>query len=171
MRMGHQWDFISDYGTDPAELAHPELKYLADIWHEQRGRLEKQEAFVRFNRRLLREWAIETGLIERLYALDRGVTQLLIEQGIDAALIPHGNGQHPESVASMIQDGRIARALATLVFVRAGWFPLVVRNDGREGYLDALEAADAGDLTGLVKYFANLQKDVHDRLELWQRTL
>ena len=87
---------------------------------------------------------------------------------VEAAWLHHRFTQiHP------FQDGkgRIARALATLVFVRAGWFPLVVRNDGREGYLSALEAADAGDLTGLVKYFANLQKDVHDRLEVWQRTL
>ena len=258
--MAHAWDFISDYETDPAELAQPELKHLAAVWQEQRERLETQDSFVRFNERLHREWAIETGLIERLYAFDRGVTQLLIEHGIDAALIPHADGQQPESVAAMIGDhqaavesifrfvrgerplstsyvkemhalmtrnqawaeaadaqgrigrvelvrgdykrwpnnprrpdgsiheycppehvaaemdrlielhqahvsvppeveaawlhhrftqihpfqdgnGRIARALATLVFVKAGWFPLVVRNEGRVRYLDALELA------------------------------
>ena len=32
---------------------------------------------------LHREWAIETGLIERVYQHDRGVTQTLIEQGVD----------------------------------------------------------------------------------------
>ena len=141
--MAHAWDFISDYETDPAELAQPELKHLAAVWQEQRERLETQDSFVRFNERLHREWAIETGLIERLYAFDRGVTQLLIEHGIDAALIPHADGQQPESVAAMIGDhqaavesifrfvrgerplstsygnGRIARALATLVFVKA----------------------------------------------------
>ena len=276
--MGHAWDFIRDYEPDPADLAQSELKHLAAVWQEQRERLETQDAFVRFNERLHREWAIETGLIERLYAFDRGVTQLLIERGIDAALIPHGDGQHPESVAAMIKDhhaavesvfrfvkgerplsagyvkemhalmtrnqawaeaayaqgrisrvelirgdykrwpnnplrpdgsiheycppehvaaemdrlielheghvgvppeveaawlhhrftqihpfqdgnGRIARALATLVFAKAGWFPLVVRNDGRARYLDALELADCGDLRELVKLFAGLQKD------------
>ena len=276
--MGHRWDFISDYEVDPADLAQPELKHLAAVWQEQRERLATQDAFIRFNDRLHREWAIETGLIERLYAFDRGVTQLLIERGIDAALIPHGDDQHPESVAALIKDqhaavenifrfvkgdrtlstgyvkemhalmtrnqasveaadtqgriarielirgaykqwpnnplrpdgsmhehcppehvaaemdrlielheghvnvppeveaawlhhrftqihpfqdgnGRIARALATLVFVKAGWFPLVVRNEGRVRYLDALELADAGDLRGLVHLFAGLQKD------------
>ena len=276
--MGHAWDFIRDYEAEPADLAQSELKHLAAVWQEQRDRLETQDGFVRFNERLHREWAIETGLIERLYAFDRGVTQLLIERGIDAALIPHGDGQQPESVAAMIGDhqaavesifrfvrgerplstgyvkemhalmtrnqawaeaadaqgrisrvelirgaykqwpnnprrpdgsiheycppvqvasemdrlielhkghvdvppeveaawlhhrftqihpfqdgnGRIARALATLVFVKAGWFPLVVRNEGRDRYLDALELADAGDLRELVKLFAGLQKD------------
>ena len=276
--MGHAWDFIRDYETDPADLAQPELKHLAAVWQEQRERLEIQDAFVRFNEGLHREWAIETGLLERLYVFDRGVTQLLIERGIDAALIPHGDGQQPETVAAMIEDheaavesifrfvkgerplstgyvkemhalmtrnqawaeaadaqgrisrvelirgaykqwpnnprrpdgsiheycppehvaaemdrlvelheshgsvapeveaawlhhrftqihpfqdgnGRIARALATLVFVKARWFPLVVRNEGRARYLDALELADGGDLRELVKLFAGLQKD------------
>ena len=106
--MGHAWDFIRDYEPDPADLAQSELKHLAAVWQEQRERLETQDAFVRFHERLHREWAIETGLIERLYAFDRGVTQLLIERGIDAALIPHGNGRQPESVAAMIEDHQAA---------------------------------------------------------------
>ena len=61
-----------------------------------------------FNQRLHREWAIETGLIEQLYVLDRGVTQMLIDRGIDAALIPHGDGQNPASVAAMINDHQAA---------------------------------------------------------------
>ena len=276
--MGHAWDFISDYEVDPADLAQPELKHLAAVWMEQRERLATVDAYKRFNERLHREWAIETGLIERLYSFDRGVTQLLIERGIDAALIPHRDDQQPESVAAMIKDhqaavesifqfvreerilstsyiremhalmtrnqewveavdsqgllgrvklmhgeykkthnnphqpdgsiheycppvhvaaemdqlivlhdghdgippeveaawlhhrftqihpfqdgnGRIARALATLAFIKAGWFPLVVRNEGRARYLDALELADRGDLRELVKLFASLQKD------------
>ena len=39
-------------------------------------------------------------------------------------------------------NGRVARLLATLVFSRAEWLPLVVRRDDRVRYLDALEAAD-----------------------------
>ena len=54
--------------------------------------------------RLNREWAIETGLIERLYTLDRGIIQLMIEQGVDAALIPHQSNQEPESTVAIIND-------------------------------------------------------------------
>ncbi len=58
-----------------------------------------------FNDQLRREWAIETGIIERLYTLDEGTTRLLIEQGIDASLIPHDDQQEPpELVAGMIAD-------------------------------------------------------------------
>ena len=216
-------------------------------------------------------------MIERLYTLDRGITELLIDRGIKAALIPPGSAQNPEAIASMIEDhkqavdgvfdfvkggrvlstgyinqlhalmtqhqrtvegvdafgrrtsmpllrgqyklqpnnpvrpdgevyeycppeqvasemdrliemhgahsdvapeveaawlhhrftqihpfqdgnGRIARTLATLVFVKEGWFPLVVRDSDRAGYIEALEAADNGDLTDLVEYFSDLQK-------------
>lgn len=278
--MSNEWTEIRDYETPPAQLARAELRALAQVWREQRQQLAEGEAFRQFLERLKREWAIETGLIERLYTLDRGITQILIEHGIKAALIPHGSTPNPDTAASMIEDhqqavegvfdfvkgnrtlstgyvkelhalmtrhqetvegvdafgretrvplrrgdyklrpnnpmrpdgtvhhycppehvasemdrliamhlghqnqgvapeveaawlhhrftqihpfqdgnGRIARALATLVFVREGWFPLVVRDRDRARYIDALEAADAGNLADLAEYFAGLQKD------------
>ena len=276
--MSNEWTEIQDYETPHADLARAELRALAEVWQEQRQRLEAGDAFRQFLERLKREWAIETGLIERLYTLDRGITQMLIEHGIKAALIPHGSTPNPDTVVSMIEDhqqavdgvfefvkgdrtlstsyvkelhhlmtrhqemvegmdtlgkktqvqllrgdykrlpnnptrpdgtlhqycppehvasemdrlismhlghqgvapeveaawlhhrftqihpfqdgnGRIARALASLVFIKAGWFPLVVRDRDRARYIDALEAADDRDLADLVEYFASLQKD------------
>lgn len=277
--MSQQWKPISDYMVEPENLAQRELRTLKNVWDEQRERLQEQDAFHQFNEQLKREWAIETGLIERLYVLDRGVTQLLIEHGINASLIPHNDaGSNPEAIVSMINDhekavdyifdfvrgqrdlstsyikemhslityhqptveaidsfgkkiavplirgeykhqpnnplrpngelheycppehvasemdrlidmhqkhadifpeveaawlhhrfaqihpfqdgnGRIARALATLVFVKSGWFPLVVRDQERNMYIRALEEADNGSLECLVKYFADLQKN------------
>ena len=55
-------------------------------------------------------------------------------------------------------NGRVARALASLVFVRQGWFPLVVHRDQRIDYIDALETADRGDLVPLVGLFAAAQR-------------
>ena len=92
--------------------------------------------------------------MDRLIEYHRGHESVAPE--VEAAWLHHRFTQiHP------FQDGngRIARALATLVFVKAGWFPLVVRNEGRARYLDALERADAGDLSELVKLFASRQKD------------
>ena len=71
-------------------LADSELKSLERVWADQYSQLKESRAVEQFNERLLREWSIETGILERLYTIDHGVTQLLIEQGIDAALIPHG---------------------------------------------------------------------------------
>lgn len=275
--MPQRWQPIEDCDS-PGALATPGLPALAEVWREQRDLLSDTDAYRQFEERLKREWAIETGLIERLYTLDRGVTQLLIERGIQATLIPREQSANPERIVAMIGDheaaveglfdfvkgdrrlstsyikelhalmarhqetvegvdslgrptsvplvhgayktlpnnplrpdgtiheycppehvdsemdrlialhhehgevaaeveaawlhhrfsqvhpfqdgnGRIARALATLVFVKAGWFPLVVRDRERAQYIGALETADAGDLKPLVEYFARLQRN------------
>ena len=86
----YQWTPIADLPENFLDLASDELSPLAEIWSEQSERLKETETLVQFNQRLGREWAIETGIIENLYSIDRGVTQLLIERGIEASLIPHG---------------------------------------------------------------------------------
>ncbi|MBF2755833.1 MAG: Fic family protein [Gammaproteobacteria bacterium AqS3] len=270
------WRPIEDC-PDPRQLAHGELASLADVWKAQRGELEQQKVYHDFLERLKREWSIETGLIERLYTMDRGITEMLIEQGIKASLISHKNDPNSEQTAAMINshkdaidglfgfvkserdlstgyikelhvvltehqatatgvdlqgqkvdvellkreykkhpnnptrpdgavhhycppeqtasemdrliemyqeyqnyppevlsawlhhrftqihpfedgNGRVARSLASLVFIKAGLFPLVVLNDNRSEYIEALERADAGDLKPLVDYFATLQR-------------
>ena len=55
-------------------------------------------------------------------------------------------------------NGRVARALASIVLIRSGYFPLVVSRDERALYIENLEAADRGQLDMLVSYFAKLQK-------------
>jgi len=55
-------------------------------------------------------------------------------------------------------NGRVARALASLVFIKGGFFPLVVNRDDRARYIEALEAADAGILERLSGLFAQIQK-------------
>jgi Fic family protein len=283
--MTHAWEPIRDLPEDWRALAHDHLRTLANVWGAQRQRLESTRSFQSFLEKMRRRIAIETGVIERLYSIDRGITQLLIERGIDAALIPHGatdkpaaqvvalirdqesavarvfdvvgaqrdlstsfikqlhqlltknqptttavdmfgviaevelirgdwkrmpnnptradgtiyeycppeqvsaqmdqlidwhlrhrrEGVSPEVEAAWLhhrftqihpfQDGnrRVARNLATLVFLRAGWFPLVIvnghdENEARGRYIDALERADAGDLRPLVGLFADAQQ-------------
>ncbi len=280
MKISYSWRPIEDYRESPQSLAKPELRELASIWEEQQHELERIEGLRSFNERLRREWAIETGLIERVYTLDRGVTQILIERGVDASFIPHGHsGQSADRVVAMIRDheeaidglfdfirgdrllttsyvkelhalltrhqtttsgvdslgrivdvallhgeykhqpnnpkiqngrlheycppeqvasemdrllelhhshrevapevesawlhhrftqihpfqdgnGRVARALATLVLIKARWFPLVIRDleSERTRYLDALEEADRGNLQPMVEVVAAAQK-------------
>lgn len=55
-------------------------------------------------------------------------------------------------------NGRVARALASIDFIKAGLFPLLVRRDERETYIDALRSADADDLGPLVSFFADVQQ-------------
>lgn len=274
------WAPIADLLPIDLVTKSDELPALAEVWKEERKSLLTDDSLKSFNERLLREWSIETGIIEHLYTLNRGVTQLLIERGIDASLIPdEATDGSPALVATIIQDqhlgvelvfdlvsqrrspslsfvkelhalmtrhqetatgmdqfghtvqipldhgsfkswpnnptradgsihtycppaqvpgemerllemhlqhqrdgvppeveaawihhrftqihpfqdgnGRVARALASLVFIRADWFPLVVTRDDRTQYLDASEQADEGALKGLIDFFGARQK-------------
>ena len=230
---------------------------------------------------MVRWWSIETGVIERVFDLSLGVTQILVDQGFAASLIPHGAsdrpadevieilkdhessidmvmdvvggarkltvgwikelhalicahqetadamtqaGQHvriplprgtyktrpnsprrpdgsihqycpPEHVAAEMEhlvaiydqlpadhpevrsawmhhaftsihpfedgNGRVARALASIDFIRAGMFPLLIdRADKHSEYLPALERADAGDLGTLIEFFYKREERV-----------
>lgn len=263
---------------DPDALARPELQALAALWAEQRARLQKSGADKRFMERLIRRWSIETGIVERLYELSDGATQLLVQQGFDAALLTHGDTdlapdelirvlsdhreaidfamdivgrtrelsagwikelhalltRHQETTRAMLPDGRmvnvpllrgefkqtpnnpsdsrtgvtheycppehvdsemdrlveiygqlpdipevrsawlhhafaqihpfqdgngrVARVLASLDFLRSGLFPLLVLRTERTEYIDALRAADDGDMCPLVDFFTDAQK-------------
>jgi Fic family protein len=258
----------------------PEVGQLLSIWREQAERLKETESVKQFQEKLNREWAVETGIIENLYSLDRGTTRTLIEYGIKASFIAHGGvDKPPEWVAAVLRDqqnalefvfdfvgtnrplstayikelhslltrhqettegidlmgrrvsvkilhgdwkrlpnnptrkdgtiheycppehvesemdrlvawhgehlvqkvppeveaawihhrftqihpfqdgnGRMARCLASLVFIKAGGFPLVVDRDRREAYINALEQADAGDLNALTKIFSDIER-------------
>ncbi len=276
----HRWSPVADLPADHSGLAQGDLTALRDVWREQRAALEADAAVKDFRKRLARRWAIETGLIERLYTMDQGITELLVERGLDASLVPHGstngdsehvmrmirdhadalqglfdfvaarrelgtsyvkelhsvltaNQSHadgvdslgrrvkirlrrgdykrrpnnpreadgriheycpPEQVASEMDrliemhrrheadavapevlaawlhhrftqihpfqdgNGRVARALATLVLLKAEGFPLLVTNAQRDVYISALRAADKGELAPLVELFARIEK-------------
>lgn len=55
-------------------------------------------------------------------------------------------------------NGRVARCLATLVLLREHWLPLVVTRMDRSKYINALRAADNGDLKLLVDFVGSLQR-------------
>src|SRR5947209_7919004 len=274
------WEPLTDLPEDWSALTDGELKPLLQFWNDQRADLEQSGALATFSQRLAREWSIETGQIEGIYNIDRGITETLIERGIRADLIPSEPGQRPpEIIAAIIQDhldaleglfqfikgdraltkgyihelhagllhhqdtttvqdqfgkffsaqllkgrykerannprrpdgsihqyappeqvdsemeqllhlhsehehqgvpveveaawlhhrfthihpyqdgnGRVARALASLIFMKAGWFPVVVTRDDRARYIEALEIADEGDLKFLITFFVDLQK-------------
>lgn len=274
------WEPISDLPQDWSSLTDGELGPLLQFWNDQRADLEQSGALAEFNKRLGREWSIETGQIEGVYNLDRGITETLIERGIDADLIGNLPGQKPpEIIAAIIQDhanvleglfqfvkgdrplskgyihelhaallrhqdttavrdqfgnlfearllkgkykerpnnpkkpdgsmhqycppehvesemdrllllhaehekkgvpveieaawlhhrftqihpyqdgnGRVARALASLLFIKAGWFPVVVTRDDRGRYIDALEAGDERELISLISFLTDIQK-------------
>ena len=92
--------------------------------------------------------------MDRLIELHREHVAQSVPTEVQAAWLHHRFTQiHP------FQDGngRVARALASLVLVKDGLFPLVVTRDDKVKYLDALEAADGGNLKPLIDLIARLQ--------------
>jgi Fic family protein len=93
--------------------------------------------------------------MDRLIKLHARHEEMGVPPEIEAAWLHHRFTQiHP------FQDGngRVVRALASLVFINAGWFPLVVTRDDRERYIEALEEADRGRLAPLVSLFSALER-------------
>jgi hypothetical protein len=93
--------------------------------------------------------------MDRLVAMHLEHSQTGVAVEVEAAWFHHRFTQiHP------FQDGngRVARGLASLILIQAGLFPLVVTRDDKVEYLDALEAADSGDIGPLVRLIARLQR-------------
>ena len=114
----YSWKPIEDLPADWKPLASAELASLAEIWREQAQKLKRSEALLEFNERLAREWAIETGIIEKLYSIDRGTTQLLIEKGIRASLIAHGSADKPAEQLVPILEAQKAALEVVFDFVK-----------------------------------------------------
>jgi Fic family protein len=101
----HLWRPIEDLPPDWESLKDTELHSLRTAWQEQAESMRQGKAYNDFLIRLRREWAIETGQIERLYSISEGATKTLIEQGFDASLLSHEDtDQHPEKVIDYIKD-------------------------------------------------------------------
>lgn len=275
-----KWTPIEPLQADWKRLEDPGIAVLAGVWQEQVAELHDKDIYTTFLSQLRRQWAIETGVLERLYDIKDAATKILIEHGLDVSLlatsdvdrpvaevmallrdqeraiesmyafiaqgrslalgyvrelhavltehqdtaeaedasgrvvaiplvrgewrkteaqVTDSNGatwfycepallesqmlnlveEHARQVAAGVpveiraawlhhrftlihpfQDGngRVARCLATLVMLKAGWFPLVVTRYDKPKYIGALRAADAGDLKPLVELFNDLQK-------------
>jgi len=93
--------------------------------------------------------------MDRLLALHAEHEKKGVPVEIEGAWLHHRFTQiHP------YQDGNgcVARALASLLFIKAGWFPVVVTRDDRAEYIDSLQATDEGGLSSLVSFFVHLQR-------------
>jgi Fic family protein len=93
--------------ADPATLGVPELRAFEQLWRKQKERLTAAGTYQPFWERLARSWSIETGIIERIYDLSAGATEVLIEHGFEANLIQHGDTDtKPERLIEILNDHR-----------------------------------------------------------------
>ena len=94
--------------------------------------------------------------MDRLITLHEEHERKGVSTEVEAAWLHHAFTQiHP------FQDGngRIARLIASYVFIKANYFPLtLVDGQDRESYISALEEADRGDLRPLTTLFSSVQR-------------
>ena len=93
--------------------------------------------------------------MDRLVALHQTHCEVGVAPEVSAGWLHHRFTQiHP------FQDGngRVARALATLVLIRDSRFAFSVAPDQKPDYIDALERADRGDLQPLVALITQMQQ-------------
>jgi fido (protein-threonine AMPylation protein) len=85
------WDFIS-FSDDWKETDTSLVDDLSSAWFRRREKLQgKSKEYEDFMGQLKREHAIETGIVERLYDLSRGVTETFIKQGFVQSYLSHGD--------------------------------------------------------------------------------
>jgi fido (protein-threonine AMPylation protein) len=277
----HTWKPLEPLTEADHSIDLSGVQALYESWHQVQAKLRANnpEGLARFTERLSRRLSVETGILERVYDLDRGTTESLVEQGFIEDLVAHSStdiepgrlinilrdqdgatqliidciaGNRPISVGfanelhavlmrhihtatavdqfgnrrdiplkkgafkeypnnplqtdgtlheycpptqvrpemerlfDFLQaythndpilvaawlhhrftqihpyqdgNGRVGRALTTLVLLKADLFPLVIDRKMRGTYFDALQEADRGDLTPLAQMFGKLEQD------------
>jgi len=74
------------------------LDDISASWFKRRATLKvNSSAYNDFLNRLKREHAIETGVIERLYDLNKGITETFIKEGFVKSYLSHGDTDIPEN--------------------------------------------------------------------------
>ena len=82
------------------------LDEIVPSWIARREILQaNSKEYEDFIARLKRKHAIETGIVERMYDIDKGVTETLINEGFISALVGHGDTNIPkQTLFNHLQD-------------------------------------------------------------------
>ena len=107
-----KWEPISPLAGN-CDYDFSEIDSLQRQWlNVKRAREESDPAaYNAFLERLTRSWSIETGIIEGIYTLDRGMTETLVLHGISADLIDRSDtNKEPEELVHILADHQDAVA-------------------------------------------------------------
>ncbi|MCY3543021.1 MAG: Fic family protein [Chloroflexi bacterium] len=106
-RVFHGWRPIEPIDSNSQAYDFGEIDSLQREWLRIKQEVESStpDAYKAFTDRLTRRWSIETGIIEGIYDLDRGVTETLIERGIAAEYISRGStNKEPAELVQVLKD-------------------------------------------------------------------
>lgn len=85
------WKFI-EFTSEWERCDTSKLDEISPSWFRRKDELEHTSTeYAEFIEQIKRRHAIETGIIERMYDISKGVTETLIEKGFADVLISHGD--------------------------------------------------------------------------------
>lgn len=105
------WKRIQPLTAEDKSIDLSTMHRLQESWKEFRQRLnsENPDAIHRFQERIIRSMSIETGILERIYDVDRGTTEALITKGFLEDLIHHeSTNVEPSALVDILQDQQAA---------------------------------------------------------------
>lgn len=107
MRTG-EWSPIEPLEEESIDHGYfTEVDDLQKQWLAVKTSVENSNpsAYDEFNQELYRSWAIETGIIEGLYELDRGITQTLVRHGFSAEHVERNStNKSPDELVTILRD-------------------------------------------------------------------
>ncbi len=125
---------ITDIEVDAKDLGSSQIPGIKAIWSEQRESLKGSDQLREFDEKLNREWAIETGIVENIYDIERGAAQTLIEHGFKADILSHGSTNKPKEYVIRLLNGQKDAIEGVFAFVKE-------ERDLRTSYIKELHAA------------------------------
>src|SRR5437899_12244449 len=87
------------------------MRPVYDTWRASKDRLEQSSpaSLAQFTQRLIRRLSVETGILERLYDLDRGTTEALVAAGFIEDLVARSSTDiEPADLITILRDQEAA---------------------------------------------------------------
>jgi hypothetical protein len=110
-KMDYHWEPIKPLTEQDKSVDLTDVDSLESAWLEIRAKLAESSAanLTVFNERLARQWSIETGILEKIYDLDRGNTLVLIEKGFVEELVESSStNRDPVELIQILRDHKAA---------------------------------------------------------------
>jgi Fic family protein len=103
----YSWKPIEPLSDNDRNIDIASMRSLYDSWRAFKTRLQEssKDSFREFNQRLIRRLSVETGILERLYDLDRGTTEALIKTGFIEDIVSRSSTDiEPSRLIDILRD-------------------------------------------------------------------
>jgi len=111
MAKEYKWRPIAPLSDDERGIDLGSMQSIYDSWRLSQERLKQSSAaeFRKFNERLVRKLSVETGIIERLYDIDRGTAEALVTNGFIESMVSRNSTDiEPARLIDILQSQKSA---------------------------------------------------------------